>query len=407
MNRKTFTFILGTMVLGLAGASLAQVPPPVPGGQIDLNGISHELAQRVRHLGEDIASDLGRTPNGRHLVEDTRELAQTVDEFHESLHNNPNSPRSRQTFLGIDATWQHLRSQLLRPGGSSPAVDRAARRVDELVAQLRQAMGLNAPPPGFYGNAAPTGLGEVRRLAHALEARADALTATLATRLARDPNGPAVLRDAQALTRAADAFHDSVDANPSVEAAARAFAPVDELGDRLERYITASQAPPDVQAAWQSFASVEILIHQALGLRSPQPRVAVSLAPVQSGGPPPIVGLANQLVDQTNAFLQVFGPTAGTVPQGGLILAEAQRLQAAAVDFQHDAARGLPPNQLAFEFRETDASWQRLARRVNRIAQGRIGPNITQVQKIGQTCEQIHRVLGMPGYAPIVVLPAR
>ena len=116
-----------------------------------------------------------------------------------------------------------------------------------------------------------------------------------------------------------------------------------------------------------------------------------------------------QLVRLLAPALGVSGPDvleARNVPEGGFILADAQSLQAAAADFRKDAARGLAPNQLAYEFRDVDAIWQRLARRVNRIARGRIGPNIQQVQRIGGTCEQVHRVLGMPGYAPVLNGPA-
>jgi len=58
---------------------------------------------------------------------------------------------------------------------------------------------------------------------------------------------------------------------------------------------------------------------------------------------------------------------------------------------------------MADEFQDVDACWQRLVRRVNRISRGRTGPNIQQVQKMGATCEQIHTVLGMPGYPPTLI----
>jgi hypothetical protein len=384
------------VALGLARTGHAQaVAPP------DLNNLVHQMAERVRHLGEDISSDLGQTPAGRHLIQDTQELAQAVDEFHESLHNSRDPVQNRQTFASIESTWQHLRGQLAR--ASSPAVNRAAARVDQLDDQIRQALGVNAPPTGFYGQGqAPTGIADTQRLAHALVARAESLASAIQADMGRDPNGAALARDAMELARLADGFHDSIDANQPVEVAARAFGPIDALADRIERFVTTGQVPPRVQAAWQAFASVEVLIHQNLGLDSPQPGVQVAIAPPPGGGPPPIVGLSSQLVDQVNDFVQVFGPSAGNVPEGGAMLVDAQRLQAAAAEFQQNAARGLPPNQLAYGFRDVDASWQRLARRVNRIARGRVGPNIQQIQRIGETCEQVHRVLGMPGYPPML-----
>ena len=126
--------------LGLARTGHGQpVAPP------DLNNLVHQMAERVRHLGEDIDSDLGQTPAGKHLAQDTQELAQAVDEFHEALHDNRDPTRVRQAFAGIDGTWQHLRAQLTRPGVSSPAVDRAAGHVDQLAAQIRQAWASTPP----------------------------------------------------------------------------------------------------------------------------------------------------------------------------------------------------------------------------------------------------------------------
>lgn len=395
--RLAFSPIFATVVaLGLAGAAHGQAVPPT-----DLNKLVHEMAERVRHLGEDVSSDLGQTPTGKHLLQDTQELAQAVDEFHESLHNSRDPNQNRQGFAGLDSTWQHLRGQLAR--GASPAVLRAAERVDQLDAQVRQALGVNAPPAGFNGGvSAPTGIADTQRLAHALVDRANSLASAIQNDMGRDPNGAALSQAAAELARLADAFHDSIDANQPVEVAARSFGPVDAIADRLERVVTTNQVPPRVQAAWQAFASVEVLIHQNLGLNSPQPAVQVSLAPPPGGGSPPIVGLSNQLVEQVNGYIEAFGPTAGGVPEGGAMLADAQRLQAAAAGFQQATARGLPPNQLAYQFRDVDAHWQRLARRVNRIGRGRTGPNIERVQQLGQTCEQVHRVLGMPGYPPSI-----
>ena len=384
------------MALGLVRAGHGQAVAP-----IDVNKLAHQMAEQVRHLSEDIESDLGDSPASRHLIQDAQELAQAIDEFHESLHNNRDRDpaQARQAYAGIEATWQHLRGQFAR--GSSPAVLRAAERVEQRDAQIRQALGLNTPPAEFYGGAqAPTGIADTRRLAHALVDRANALAAAIRSDMARDPNGAALARDATQLSRVADGFHDSIDANQPLEVASRAFGPVDAIADRMERFITTNEVPPRVQDAWQAFASVEILIHQNLGLDSPQPNVRVGLASPPSGGPPPLVGLSNQLVEQVSSFVVVFGPTARDVPDGRAMLADAQRLQEAAADFQQDAAKGLPPNQLAYSFRGVDASWGRLARRVNRIARGRGGPNIRQFERIGATCEQVHRVLGMPGYPP-------
>ena len=286
-------------------------------------------------------------------------------------------------------------------------MSQAAQRVDVVDAQLHQALGLNAPPPGFYdAGAAPTGLAETRRLAHALVARAEAMAATVRAEMGTDPNGAALAADAALLARSADVFHDAIDSNGRPDAAARAFGPVDEVADRVERYVTTQPVPPSVRASWQSFASVEVLIHQNLGLSSTQPAVPIAVAAPTAGAPSPLVGLSDQLVATTASIQQVFTAAAGQVTQGPEMAADAQRLNAAAQDFRAGLAQGLPANALAFEFRDVDACWQRMARRVNRVARGNIGPNVALVLNLGGLCEQIHTALGMPGYPPTLNGPA-
>ena len=59
--------VLGLVLLvgaGRPGFGQGVPAPPGPGGG-DLNTLTHEMADRVRHLGEDIASDLGRAPRVR------------------------------------------------------------------------------------------------------------------------------------------------------------------------------------------------------------------------------------------------------------------------------------------------------------------------------------------------------
>ncbi len=122
-----------------------------------------------------------------------------------------------------------------------------------------------------------------------------------------------------------------------------------------------------------------------------------------TGGPSPVVALADRLIDEVVTFLRDFRAAGGTVPEAGLIEADLIRLRDDAEDFRRDVGRGLDVGQLAYEFRFVDAAWQRLARRTNRIARGRVGPGLAMIGKMGQTCAQIHRLLGLPGYPPVVV----
>src|SRR5437762_2261329 len=97
------------LVLGMSQASRSQVPPPPnpdPNArpQVDLNDVTHRMAERVRQLQEDLGSDLGRTPEGRYLLQDLRELALSVDEFQESLRSTRDPYQLRRSYTGLDQT---------------------------------------------------------------------------------------------------------------------------------------------------------------------------------------------------------------------------------------------------------------------------------------------------------------
>ena len=368
----------------------------------DVGQLTQGLAGRVRHLGEDIASELGRDPGAQHLIEDTQEMALAVDEFQATLRGPIDPNRTGRGFAGIDQTWQHLRSQLTGPGYSNnPAVNRAMVRVDELMGPLRQSLGINPPPPAYsnYGPA-PSGVADTQRLAHALVSRSQGLLGVIQVSMANDPNRVALSNDVGQLVQLADNFHDTIDTNQPIPVAAQAFAPVDQLTDRIEAFVRAGGVPRDVQQAWEGVAAVEVLLHQNLGLSTPLPVVETSIVAPVGGGPSPLVGLANQFVGQLDAYIGTFGTTGRPGVQALSALGDAQQVRAAAVGFQQLVARGAPPNQLAHEFRAVDVLWQRLIRRAARITQGRTGPYVQQVQAIGATYEQIHRVLGATGFPP-------
>src|SRR5947209_2738123 len=57
---------------------LGQAPGP---SQPDLTRLTRRMAEEVRRLGDDIGQDLGQSPAGSYLIQDTRELEQAVGEF--------------------------------------------------------------------------------------------------------------------------------------------------------------------------------------------------------------------------------------------------------------------------------------------------------------------------------------
>jgi hypothetical protein len=103
----------------------------------------------------------------------------------------------------------------------------------------------------------------------------------------------------------------------------------------------------------------------------------------------PAIGVADQLIAQTAAFLRVFGPTAHIVPQGNRIYGDAESLYRSAVTFRQAAIAGAPHHELRRLQSRVESDGRRLVNRVNGVAGWRNGPNIQQVRFIGDLARQL------------------
>jgi hypothetical protein len=406
MRRTTRVGVILAVVgmLGPARPAPGQpVAPGMPAVSPEVNALAQAMADQVRQLGDAVEADLGPRPGGRELAQDTRELSQAVGEFQKVLAAARDPFPVRQAYAGIDAGWNHLRVRLSPPGVATPAVSRAAQRVAETDARIHQVLGINAYPPDYYGTGpAPSGLAEAKRLALALVDRAQALAAVIRADLVGGM-GARLLQEAINLAQAADAFHDGIDLNASPALARAGFAAVSAQSDDLDRDLAAAPTTPRVLAAWQAYESAYVLMRRNLGLPvEPEDLPGTAIA---TGGPSPIVALSERLIDEVVTFLRDFRATGGAVPEAGLIEADLIRLRDAAEDFRRDVGPGADVGRLAYEFRDVDVAWQRLARRASRVARGRVGPGLAMIGKMGQTCAQIHQLLGLPGYPPAIVPP--
>lgn len=401
---------LFAVVLAAGATVAAQVPapPPVGPGPGDLDAPAGAMQSSVRALAQDVRTEIGASAAGRHLIEDARELDVALGEFRGSLRS-PAVGGPGRAFADSDASRHHLREGLLRPGTSTPAIVRAVTRVDETDGALHRALDVNVLPGDVYGGAAPaTGPARIRQLAHAFVDRASALDAAVRAEMEAGPRGGPISDRTTRLVREADAWHDAIDINGRPEVIGRSFGPVATVADALERDLSSlqPQPPAGVMQAWRSFAAVESLVRKEFGMPVPPPTFGVPVA-TDPNAPPTTAVPADRLAAETEAFVQVFSRTAGITPEGGFFLADAQRLRDAALAFRDLSAQGADPGRLSFAFANVDAAYRRLGRRTARIARGRTGPNIQQVQKIGAIVNDLHQALGMPGYVtvPTVVAP--
>jgi hypothetical protein len=244
------------------------------------------------------------------------------------------------------------------------------------------------------------GTPNIGQLAQGMAGSADAVLAAVQSNMAFLPNGPALVTSIGQLQGMVRSFLNNVIANQPPVTIVNLFEQIDALAGQIDQYFQANQATPQIQSAWQTFADFEVQAGQICRGAQPQPGYNPNAVPPGMGGMggSPVAAMADQLVGETNAFINNFVQTAARVPEGRFMLAEAQQLAVAANAFRQSAYSNLPPGQLAQQFGNVSACWQQLGQRVQRVARGQVGPNIAKVQELGIICSQIGQALGFPGY---------
>ena len=182
---RCFWAVMSTAVLMAIGSSAANgqaVPAPVFPVQVpaDLSPLVTKMADQVRRLGEAVATDLKSTTRGTALLEESKELAQALAEYRDSLPGRTDRFLARRAYSGIDLSWHRLEIDLSRPGSSSPAVAREVRRMVETDAMIHRALAQNDLPQAYYASDQPPAqMADVQRLVLALVDRAEALAAAV------------------------------------------------------------------------------------------------------------------------------------------------------------------------------------------------------------------------------------
>jgi hypothetical protein len=292
-NRKA-VWSLG-LLLGLAQACLGQTyaprfePPdplqdrgPLTAAPSDLNSLTHEMAERVRHLAEDVASDMGATPEGQHLLRDTREVAGAVDLLHENLHRDADPVRVARSYREIDSSWHHVKDQLAQLG-ATPAVLRAAGRVEEIDRLLHQSrapagrpwpagMSRTALRPAYNPAAA------VAPVADGLAAHADQFVQRFVATTSKVPEGAGFIADISRLRDVAGALAQDAQVGQSPEQLVPRVAQLNQawavLKARLDRVANGRPLGPniaDLLDMGDTVAQITQLLDPRAILQAPEP----------------------------------------------------------------------------------------------------------------------------------------
>lgn len=395
---------------------------PNPQQLRDVPGLADLLTDRVRELGATIDAELGRNVRAQYLASDVAELAQASDEFAAVARGQLDLRGLRRSYGGITLGWQQIQDQLAGLNRRTRGVDRAAERVSEVEARLAGLLGLSQsvpvdPDPGLPGFGP---IGEARRLSDTLAVRASSLASSARYDRVGLPGGNRLAREADELARATEAYRGLLYQGGLQPADLRyGFESVASRTERVAGEMARLPAiPPLVASSWSSYRSAYDLAAQQVGtgpiypdppggggflpLPVPVPLPVRPPRPIPTPVPvsPRVEQLAGVLVDQAEAFLQVFAATSAKVPERQQFLAESSRLRDSAVGFLQAVQSGLDPGQLSGRFREVDANYQRLARRTYRVAKGQTGPNIQQVGLMGRTIADLGQILAYPFELP-------
>ena len=233
----------------------------------------------------------------------------------------------------------------------------------------------------------------------ALVDRAEALLTAVRADI-RGPAGSRLAEEVTSLVQRADIFHDGIDldARPDDVAAERVCGGRGGFrypGGRYGRHL-AQRPRPRRLAVLSDDRDALATVPEAPVRQADHPPARFQR------GQTPVLALADRLITQADEFLVVFTREARIVPEGGYFIADVRASAVRRPSSAPSIPRAIDVGQLAFAFGEVDAMWQILARRTNRIAQGRTGSNVQRIEGIGQTVAEIHRLLGMPGIPAVV-----
>ncbi len=390
------------LLLGLGPILTFAQPAPAPPADIKprLGQLADQMAEEVRQLGGEVSRSFGQVPNRGVLVDDANELAEAVGEYRKTLAGPASLDQLRQAYSGLDVSWNHLRARLVPLAGRSAVADETVASIRRLDDEAHQVLGLNTTSSGFYsGNQPAPGTLDLRRLADALVSRSRQLAATIPVAMANDPEAPQLAQAAVNLAVEADRFHDALGERQTAESLRESYLPTLPLLSRLRPKL--SVAPLSARRVWQGVAAVDAQIQKAFGPNTPAAAPNPNPADPELGGEPPTVPrFTDRLRRQVATFLDGFTPLANDQKANPAILADARRLRDEVADFRVSVVAGEDTERLAYEYRDVDAAWIRLWRRIARAPGGRNAPFVQQTRDIAATCAQIHQALGMPGYPP-------
>jgi len=274
-------------VLGLAAAAQPPVPTP-PVGQPPLQppigqpprpmdprdflpgaqDATRHLISEVEHLQGHLADLPG--PKERELYRRTDAFLRRALHFQDGLKAGANREHLYRDFAAMDKELHELTDALRPFAQNSRPLQRDLVALGQADERLHFALS--------QGDAAPErGLEVLHRQIHALAAEAEEFHRAVHSVLKDDRHGAETVRSVEALAKAAEHLHKSLDKNATRDHIRRDFAAVDKAWHHVARHL--NELPPRehsfLRARAQRLDAIHERVFTALGMEGERPRIVI------------------------------------------------------------------------------------------------------------------------------------
>lgn len=377
------------VALWATGVARAEHPqsPPLP---IDeLRAGMNELTGELRHLVEDMQTDLRNDPESRHLIQDGAKVLDEARHLTEALRPNADPQHILKDFEGFDAAWHHLADQL-RGGNRTRHIARGLARVNRADQAIHELLGSSAGLDRI----------EIQRLAGDWARAARHLLTDIEFELRRARGYDHVAGDARKFADQTRHFAEAVRPNVDDEHLLRDFQQCDAAWHHLRGRLAEMPRTSYVVRATQRVERIDESLHQLLVIPDPLNRERIAQLSAQladSAG-----RLARDARDGRSERRRRF--------RYQPISTIAEEFAASAEHFRQSVQQGASSDHLRRDFAKLDQSWQDLDNRLRYLsifrywdvhrAAAHVRPMMTELR------DELRIVAEPPGSAVTVTYPA-
>lgn len=414
-----FLALLGAPVFAVKGQQLRideryyqQAAGALPLDPSYLPVLAGALVQESRRLTDEASYEYAGTYQGQQVITRSYAVGQAADQVQQTLGRyGAQSQPFQRALAGLDAAVGGVQNAIRAAGNRGQATARTMRRIDRLLSDLRRLT--NAPGGGYYPPPIATGIDRARFSQVASGAESDV---NQAASILYDggwaqayPYDQAV-QELDNIAYGLQGLQSLIDAQVSDNQLRDGVREPRSRVRQVDVLVRAAQstAPPprNFTAYWErAKQGIETLNSMASGgggvVPPPiQPPVLPPiLPPVQ---PPPIyppagggpIDTIDRMANELNAFVGQIQATINVVPEGFQFQRDGRALQSSLSQLRQQLLGGGGPAPQK-SLRQVELDYRRLLDRVERVSQGRPGPNNDRVRRMAPMLDRLRaQILG-------------